>query len=279
MDIPSSQHYISLCSGGGGLDLGIARALGGARCVVYVENEVTAVERLVCAIEEGRLDDAPVWTDLRSFDGGSWRGRVEGVIAGIPCQPHSYAGRGLGADDPRDLWPVTRELLRDLGPGWFFLENVPGILPYYHARIRPDLQAMGYRVAEALVTAAEVGASHKRERLFVLADSDLAGLEGRSGPIGSGGEQLTAWAGCATLGRFPPGPGDLAAWAYILLTRPDLAPALPAEPGFRRMAHELASGLGECLCNRSDELRILGNGVVPAQAEAAFRMLAGELGQ
>ncbi|MBK7086890.1 MAG: DNA cytosine methyltransferase [Flavobacteriales bacterium] len=173
-----TEQILSLCTGAGGLGRGVHMALGDARTVCVVEYEASAIELLVTRMEEGWLDDAPVWTDLHTFDGGSWRGRVSGVVAGIPCQPHSVAGKGLGADDPRDLWPVTARLLRDARPRWFFLENVPGILGYYFERIRPELSAMGYCVAEVLVTAAEVGAPHRRERLFILAVAGRAGADG-----------------------------------------------------------------------------------------------------
>ena len=158
-------------------------ALPTARVVCCVEHEASAAELLATRMEEGWLDNAPVWTDLRTFDGKPWRGIVQGIIAGIPCQPHSVAGKRLGEFDPRDLWPETAGIIRDVGPDWVFLENVPGILRYYHARIRPELHALGYRTAEGLFTAAEVGAPHRRERLFILAHRD--------GPDGwQAGEQL-----------------------------------------------------------------------------------------
>lgn len=165
-----TETILSLCSGAGQLDRGVHAALGSARTVCYVERELAAALALAARIRDGALDDAPIWSDLLTFDGAEWRGRVRGIVAGIPCQPHSVAGKRAGADDARDLWPHTAELIRAVSPDWFFLENVPGIARYYFARIRPELRDMGFRVAEDFVTAEEVGARHKRERLFVLAD-------------------------------------------------------------------------------------------------------------
>ena len=75
MAVPT--NVLSLCAGGGGLDLGIRRAVRGARTVCYVENEVTACGVLAARMEDGGLDLAPIWTDLRTFDGRPWRGVVD----------------------------------------------------------------------------------------------------------------------------------------------------------------------------------------------------------
>lgn len=165
----SRTTYISICAGGGGLDAGVRLALPDARCVCYVEREVTEAGVLAKGIESGWLDDAPIWSDLFSFNGRAWRGLVDGIIGGIPCQPHSFAGKRLGEHDERNLWPVTARLVYDVAPAWCFFENVPGIAAYYWRDIRPDLQALGYEVAEGIFSAEEVGAPHLRERLFWLA--------------------------------------------------------------------------------------------------------------
>ena len=107
-------RVLSLCSGGGGLDLGVRIALPGAGAVCYVENEFKACEVLASRIAAGELDDAPIWSDLRTFEGGPWRGVVDIVVAGYPCQPHSYAGLRRGADDERDLWPDVARVLREV---------------------------------------------------------------------------------------------------------------------------------------------------------------------
>ena len=160
---------ISICSGGGGLDAGLRLALPGARTVLYLEREVTAAGVLAKGIESGWLDDAPIWSDLLTLEGRAWRGLVDGVIGGFPCQPHSFAGKRLGELDERNLWPAVARLVFNTGAAFCFFENVAGILPYYHRVIRPDLQALGYEVTEGIFSAEEVGAPHLRERLFWLA--------------------------------------------------------------------------------------------------------------
>ena len=176
-------NILSICSGIGGLDLGVHMASEDARTICYVEREAFAIASLVEAMEAGRLDQAPVWTDLRTFDGLAWRGVVDTIIGGIPCQPHSIAGLQRGEDDDRDLWPDAARIIADVQPRRAFLENVPGIMGYYHQRIGPDLRAMGYSVETGLFSASEVGASHQRQRFFILAHRESAGAGQHSGGL------------------------------------------------------------------------------------------------
>ena len=180
-----TPNVLSLCTGGGGLDLGIKLARPDFRTVCYVEREAFAVSVLVAAMAIGGLDQAPVWSDARTFEGRPWRGIVDCVIGGIPCQPWSYAGSRLGTADERDLWPDACRIIGEVGPGVVFLEEVSGFTRYFHERVGADLRGMGYRTAEGLFSAAEIGAPHERRRFFVLAYSD-SGLQriGRGGMEG-----------------------------------------------------------------------------------------------
>ena len=116
---------LSLCAGAGGLDLGLALAEPGYRAVGYVERDAFAAAVLVARMEDQTLDQAPVWDDLTGFDGRPWRGAVDLVSAGYPCQPFSVAGRRKGTNDPRHLWPHVARVISECGPVWVFLENVP----------------------------------------------------------------------------------------------------------------------------------------------------------
>ena len=160
---------LSLCAGAGGLDLGLALAEPGYRAVGYVERDAFAAAVLVARMEDQTLDQAPVWDDLADFDGRPWRGAVDLVSAGYPCQPFSVAGRRRGTEDPRHLWPHVARVISECGPVWVFLENVPNHLNLGYREVRSELEGLGYGVTEGLFTAAEVGAPHRRQRLFVLA--------------------------------------------------------------------------------------------------------------
>ena len=188
---PVGLRCLSICAGGGGLDLGFELAFPGARAVAYVEREAFAAGHLVAAMRAGLVAPAPVWSDARTLDGRAWRGGVDCVIGGIPCQPHSVAGKRLGRDDERDLWGAFRRIIVQSGAWGCVVENVPGMLSSGGAeRVWRDLHRLGFAVEAGLFSAEEVGASHGRERLFVLgihrgrmAAADRAGFEKRRRPV------------------------------------------------------------------------------------------------
>jgi DNA (cytosine-5)-methyltransferase 1 len=167
---------ISLCAGVGGLDLGVHRALARAgletRTVCYVEREAYAAGVLVQRMEEGQVDPAPVWSDLVAFDARRWRGAVDLLVGGYPCQPFSVAGKQRAQADERHLWPHVARIARECEPRFVCFENVANHLRLGADEVLGELQAMGYRTAGTLWTAQEVGAPHRRERLFLLGVRD-----------------------------------------------------------------------------------------------------------
>lgn len=177
---------LALCAGVGGLELGLRLALGRAyRCVGYVERDAFAAALLVARMADQALDRAPVWDDLQTFDGRPWRGRVDLVSAGFPCQPASSAGRRRGTDDERWLWPHVARVVGAADPRLVFLENVAGVLTVNggaaFGEIVEDLAALGFDAEWDVFSAAEVGAPHLRERLFLLAHR-----HGDDGRVGDG---------------------------------------------------------------------------------------------
>ena len=172
-----SWNIASLCAGVGGLDLGIRIAEPAAHGVVFVEREAAAAAVLVARMEAGDMAPAPVWSDLATFDARPWRGVVDCVTSGDPCQPNSVAGKRGGADDDRFLIDQVLRVVDECRPHRLFRENVTGNADGQLAALVPALEEMGYRVAIGIFSAAEVGASHRRERLFVMADR--AGEPGR----------------------------------------------------------------------------------------------------
>lgn len=169
IDVDSYPRIMSLCTGGGGLDLGLRLVLPGAQCVCYVEIEGFAISHLVEKIQNGEMDDAPVWSDLRTFHGSAWSGKVDLITGGYPCQPFSLAGQRSGTDDPRHLFPKIAEIVEQVEPEWCFFENVPGHITMGFPEVRDRLEGMGYRVEAGVFSADEVGAPHERKRLFILA--------------------------------------------------------------------------------------------------------------
>lgn len=160
---------LSLCAGAGGLDLGLHLAVPCYRTVGYVEREAYAAAALVARMEDAALDSAPVWGDVASFDSKPWRGIVDIIHGGYPCQPFSIAGRRQGTADPRHLWPHFARIIGECEPRFVFLENVAHHLRLGFPEVAAELVGLGYRLAAGIFAASEVGAPHRRERLFALA--------------------------------------------------------------------------------------------------------------
>lgn len=175
-------HSVSICAGTGMLEEGVRIAcevagLGRLRTVCYVEREAYAAALLVARMEAQALDQAPIWDDVKTFDGTAWAGDMDILIGGYPCQPFSVAGKQLGTEDPRHLWPYIAEVIRQAKPKLCFFENVRGHLRLGFEQVHDELRSMGYSVRAGLFTAEEVGASHERCRLFILAYRTEAGTE------------------------------------------------------------------------------------------------------
>ncbi len=174
VDSPGPITLLSLFSGVGGLDLGVHAALRGlgllGRTVAYLEGESYAVAALAARMEEQVLDAAPVWDNVSTFDGVPWRGLVDGVIGGFPCQDLSLAGKGEGLDGNKSgLFFQLARIVRDVRPGFVFLENVPGLAFRGLGRVLGELAGLGFDAEWDVFSAEEEGAPHRRERLFILA--------------------------------------------------------------------------------------------------------------
>ena len=259
---------ISLFSGVGGLDLAVRVAIPSARTVCYVEGEAFAAAVLVARMQEGSLDEAPIWSDVCTFDGRPWRGAVDLIAGGFPCQDLSSAGKRRGLDGERSgLWWQYHRIVAEVQPRWVFVENVEGLAARGLGDVLEALSDIGYDAEWGVLAAAEVGAPHRRRRLFILAwRRDVADNCG-DGESWSRERELQD---CETSSRdkssgcraiFPPGP-DPSLWRDI---EAEAQPCL----------HGVADGLAA----RVDRIRACGNGVVALQGAAALALLARRAGQ
>lgn len=167
-------RILSLCTGLGGLDIGVEIAAPNARVVCAIERDAYCSALLAQSMEQGQIPQAPIWDDLYTFYGRPWRGAVDCITAGYPCQPFSVAGQKRGAADARHLWPEVFRIIGECRPPLVFLENVARHLTAGFDVVAGDLQRLGYTVAAMVCRAATVGAPHQRERLFALAVSDAS---------------------------------------------------------------------------------------------------------
>ena len=178
--------HLSLCSGYEGIGLGLRRVLPNLREIAYVEREGFPVANLVAKMEAGELDAAPVFTDVKTFPYRKFRGLVDILSGGFPCQPFSAAGKREGVEDPRHLFPYIRDGIAECRPRLVFLENVEGIISSKTADgksvlqyVLRELEGLGYTATAGVFSAAEVGASHQRKRVFILGYADLSFSKGR----------------------------------------------------------------------------------------------------
>jgi DNA (cytosine-5)-methyltransferase 1 len=176
------MHELALFAGAGG-GLLATKWLLGWETVCYVEKEEYPVRIIKARIRDGLLDDAPIWSDVRSFTKRNNQARpfirqlraIRGslvVTAGFPCQPFSLAGKSRAEADERNGWPDTVRIIREIRPAWVFLENVPGLLAGshgYYGTILQELAQSGYDARWRVLSAAEMGAPHQRDRLWIVA--------------------------------------------------------------------------------------------------------------
>ena len=285
MRVDSFCNAISLFSGYEGIGLGLGAVVRGLRVVAYVEREVYAVQVLVERMAGGQIEPAPICTDVREFDGRWFSGKVDGIFGGFPCQDISVAGRGEGIrkGNRSGLWFEFARVIREVGPRWVFVENVGALVGRGLEIVLGDLAQMGFDAEWGVFSAAEAGAPHRRDRLFILAykhrdrrESQWLGRDERQiEHEASFGNDADRRGGAAELEHdsserraFPPGPAEREAWRHI---PEDLQPA--TQPALRGVVDGAARGVGRVKTSRVDELRILGNGVVPAVAAVAWVML------
>jgi site-specific DNA-cytosine methylase len=163
--VTDSLRELHLFAGAGGGILG--GLLLGHTPVCAVEIDAYCRKVLAARQADGWLPEFPIYEDVRQFDGKPWRGRVDVVAGGFPCQPWSQAGKRKGTDDPRHLWPEMARIVEEVRPRYVFAENVQ--LAAFEEPWR-DLRGLGYRVPPALcVAASDVGAPHIRKRWWLLA--------------------------------------------------------------------------------------------------------------
>ena len=163
------RHGLSLCAGGGGLDMGVMLAEPGFHTRCFVEWEAYPQQCLIAAQRAGYFAPAPIWDDVTTFDGKPWRGHIDLLTAGYPCQPFSLAGQRKGKDDERHLWPDVARIIGECAPELVLLENVEGHISLGLDTVLLDLAGLGYRHACGLFSTAETEGTQGRKRVFILA--------------------------------------------------------------------------------------------------------------
>jgi len=174
MRLPPMRELSLFTGAGGGL---LGTLLLGWRTVGYVEVNTYCQQVIAARIKDGFLPEAPIFSDVRAFirEGyaKAYQGMVDVITAGFPCQPFSAAGKRLGANDERNMWPETIECIRLVRPEYALLENVSSLLTSgYFGTVLSDLAQSGYDTRWRVLSAAELGAPHRRDRVWIVAHTN-----------------------------------------------------------------------------------------------------------
>jgi DNA (cytosine-5)-methyltransferase 1 len=238
------MNELALFAGAGGGILG--GHLLGWRTVCAVEIEDYPRRVLLARQRDGILPRFPIWDDVKTFDGYPWRGRVDVVSGGFPCQDISAAGKGAGIDGARSgLWAEFARIIGEVQPRFAFVENSPMLTLRGIDRVLGDLAALGYDARWGVFSAADVGAPHIRERCWILAY-----------PVG-GSRRGALRGGNIRVGR----------------KRKHIPWDRPAESALREFR-----GMDDGMAYRVERTDAIRNGQVPAVVALAWRTLAGGLG-
>jgi DNA (cytosine-5)-methyltransferase 1 len=200
----ASEHglrELALFAGAGGGILG--GKLLGWRTVCAVEIDGYARSVLAARQNDGCLEPFPIWDDVRTFDGRPWRGIVDVVSGGFPCQNISVAGSGEGITGKQSgLWKEFARIIGEVRPRFAFVENSPALVGRGLGTVLGDLAALGYDARWGVLGAADAGAPHRRERIWIVADADgqwepqpQGSVENFGGRAGDGGEALADTSG------------------------------------------------------------------------------------
>ncbi len=174
------MNELALFAGAGGGILG--GKLLGWRTVCAVEWEQYPASVLCARQNDGLLPPFPIWDDVQTFSGKPWRGIVDVVSGGFPCQDISAAGKGAGIDGERSgMWREMARIIHEVRPRFAFVENSPMLTSRGLGTVLADLAALGFDARWGVLGADDVGAPHRRERIWIVAP-----LRGERMPIEEG---------------------------------------------------------------------------------------------
>ena len=266
------MNELALFAGAGGGILG--GKLLGWRTVCAVEWEPYAACVLAARQNDKVLPPFPIWDDVQTFDGKPWRGIVDVVSGGFPCQDISAAGKGAGIDGERSgMWKEMARIIGEVRPRFVFVENSPMLTSRGLGTVLGDLAEMGFDAEWGVISAADTGAPHLRERIWIVAHTNCTSCKGNQ---------------CAKRSKTKytnfdrSGYGENQIWnPNSIHERKDRAIPCGKESscscGSCWWSEQVESRVGRVangVAARVDRLKAIGNGQVPRVAATAFKLLS-----
>ena len=236
------MNELALFAGAGGGILG--GKLLGWRTVCAVEWEPYAAGVLCARQNDGILPAFPIWDDVQTFDGKPWRGIVDVVSGGFPCQDIAVGGKGAGLNGERSgMWSHMARIIGEVRPRYAFIENSPALLTRGLDRVLADLAGLGFDAGWGMFSGKQAGAPIERERIFIACSNKEYGQEG----VGNFKRQAEIFAN----------------------SREEC-------PSFWLQAAPVSFGVEHGMDSYVDQVSAIGNGQIPVVAATAWRMLSGE---
>ena len=238
------MNELALFAGAGGGILG--GKLLGWQTVCAVEIEEYCRRILMQRQDDGILNPFPIWDDVRTFDGKPWRGVVDLVSGGFPCQDIAACGTGDGLDGARSgLWREMRRIISEVGSRFVFVENSPMLTVRGLGDVLGDLAEMGYDAEWGVLGAYHAGYNHRRDRIWIAAY--LPGHRSQRGSRSTTARQREA-----------------AHRSMARLRKDEIRANIPAPDAF---------GNPVGMAGRMERLKAIGNGQVPGVAAIAWEIL------
>ena len=279
----------SLCTGYGGLDMAV-EAYFDAEMVWCAEND-----KYAAALIEQRFNK-PNLGDIKEIDWDTVE-PIDILTAGYPCQPFSHAGQRKGTEDERHIWPYIIKAISTLRPKYIILENVRGHLSLGFKEVLGDLAKVGYDASWQIVRASDVGAPHQRARLFIIAYANSEGLQRAWHTSNDTTDGITSYANSDARKKSRRADTSIRTTSDGLqagqdkgqarrehrfssqMERESIPPTLvDGKLNARFVEYMMGLPVGwvtDLDLSRSQQLKMLGNGVVPQQAYYALELLNG----
>jgi len=282
------MNELALFAGAGGGILG--GKLLGWRTVCAVEWEPYPASVLCARQNDGLLPPFPIWDDIQTFDGNPWAGIVDVVSGGFPCQDISSAGKGAGIDGERSgMWREMARIIHEVRPRYVFVENSPMLTSRGLGTVLGDLASMGFDARWGVLGAANVGAPHQRDRIWIVGKATNSSINGL--PRQTDKQIMESQRGSELQLGEPRNSKEMAYTSSVRSRNEATNGEMEGNLGFSlggvdrdwwqrepestpRTTERNLGGMVDGVASRVDRLKAIGNGQVPLCAATAWRILS-----